>query len=80
MIMSMDIEDFCEFVKIGKEKEQEERLHAQWVSMLPAMSRKELKYISFEDYIDQCLGKNIDLRPADEIIKELEALHGGKLI
>ena len=37
------------------------------------------KYISFENYVEQCTGKNIDLRPAEDIIAELEEMHGVKL-
>ncbi len=78
--MKMEIGLFCRFVTKGMEKEQEERIHAQWVSMLPLMAIQQLKYMSFEQYKDQCLGRNIDMRPADEIIKELEDLHGMKLV
>ena len=62
------------------EKEQEERLHSQWVTMLPKMSTKELKYVSFNEYVDQCTGRNIDTRTSEEIIAELEELHGMKLV
>lgn len=79
-ILNMDVEMFLDFLKVAKEKETEERLHAQWVTMLPAMSKQELKYIPFSDYVDQCTGRNIDRRPAEEIIAELEALHGTKLV
>lgn len=80
LIMQMDVKTFIKFIQTGKEKEREERLHRQWTSMLPAMSKQELKYVSFEDYINQCTGKNIDLRSSEEIIKELETLHGRKLV
>lgn len=80
LILKMNITDFCKFVQIGREKEEEERIHAQWVSMLPLMSMQQLKYMPFEEYKNQCLGKNIDTRPVDEIIKELEDLHGMKLV
>lgn len=80
LILQMSIEDFCRFIKIAREKETDERIHAQWVSMLPLMSMQQLKYMSYEEYKKQCLGENIDTRPADEIIKELEDLHGQKLV
>lgn len=80
LILKMNIIDFCRFIKIGREKEENERFYTQWVSMLPLMSLQYLKYISFEEYKNQCKGKNIDTRPADEIIKELEDLHGMKLV
>jgi len=80
LIMKMDIKSFCQFVKTGREKERDEMIRKQWVSMLPYMSMQQIKYMSFEQYRDQCLGKNIDTRSADEIINELENLHGHKLV
>lgn len=79
-IMQLSINDFNRFIKIAKDKEKEEQIRAQWVSMLPYMSMKQLKYISLEEYKNQCTGKNIDIRPAEDIIKELENLHGTKLV
>lgn len=77
--MQMDVIDFCEMVSVGKEKEQNDRFFQQWIQFLVPMSKQELKYISFENYVEQCTGKNIDLRPAEDIIAELESLHGAKL-
>lgn len=77
--MQMDVCDFCDMVKVGKDKEQNDRFFQQWIQYLVPMSKQELKYVSFEDYVDQCTGRNIDLRPAEDIIAELEELHGTKL-
>lgn len=79
-LYDLDVQTFAEVLKLGKQQEEREYLHRQWVSMLPKMSSKELKYIPFEEYIDQCTGRNIDMRPAEEIIKELEELHGKKIV
>lgn len=46
----------------------------QWCGMLPSL----VKYMSFDEFYDQMTGANIDLRPTEEIIKELEELHHGK--
>lgn len=79
-MLELDVVTFADVLRIGKEKEQEERLHSQWVTMLPKMSTKELKYVSFNEYVDQCTGRNIDTRTSEEIIAELEELHGMKLV
>ena len=46
----------------------------QWLSMLPMMASKVLKFMSFEEYYDQVSGRNIDLRPDEEILAEVEAI------
>lgn len=71
----MDVPDFLRFLKIAREKEREETARSQWVLHLPYMSMGLMKYVSFEEYYDKISGKNVDLRPAEEIIKEIEALH-----
>ena len=42
--------------------------------MLPMMASKVLKFMSFEEYYDQVSGRNIDLRPDEEILAEVEAI------
>lgn len=76
----MDVETFVEMVQIAMEKEQEELAHRQWCAMLPFMSMGMLKYTSFQEYFEKLSGKNVDLRPASEIIAEIEELHqkGGR--
>ena len=71
----MDIDEFFDLVEIATKKEKEDTLHRQWCSMLPFMSLKVLEYMSFTEYIDKCSGRNIDMRPAHEIIAEIEAAH-----
>lgn len=80
LIMKLPIERFADFMRIAREKEQDEFIHAQWTVLLPDMSKGYLKYMSFEHYKEQCTGKHIDFRSSDEIIKELEELHGKKLL
>lgn len=71
----MEVMDFLIFLQKAIEKEEEEHIRAQWVTMLPYMSIKRLKYMSFSDYKDQVTGKNIDTRPAEEIIRDIEETH-----
>lgn len=57
-----------------------ERIRDEWVTLLPWMQAGHLKLIQFDDYFDQRTGRNIDRRPADQIIAELEKLHGRRLV
>ena len=56
------------------------RIRDEWVALLPWMQSGQLKLIQFDDYYDQRTGRNIDARPASEIIAELEQLHGRRLV
>lgn len=67
--------DFCDFVEYANEKEKEERYKAEWNALYPFMISKLIKYVSFKEYVEICTGANIDTRPADEIIAEIEELH-----
>ena len=75
----MELDVFIDFIKKAGEKEKEERIHNQWVSMLPYMSLKQLEYISFQKYKEKVTGANIDMRPTSEIIKEIEEIHRKKV-
>lgn len=68
----MEFEEFCFYVM---NKQKEEELKGEWLSLYPFMCMKMLKFMSFKDYSEQRQGKNIDLRPTEEIIKEIEELH-----
>lgn len=71
----MDIDLLLDLLNLINQKEQEDKAYRQWCSMLPFMSLNMLEYISFNEYADKLNGKNIDLRPRGEIIKELEEIH-----
>ncbi len=70
-IENMDLNSFCSFVKLAKKKDFEERLYMQWCGMLPRFE----EYMSWNEFYDKMTGANIDLRPANEIISEIERLH-----
>ena len=72
-IFSMEVLDFLLFLQKAKEKELEEQIRQQWIIQLPHMTKDN--YVSFSDYYDRVTGRNIDTRPADAIIKEIEELH-----
>lgn len=70
-ILKFGIVDFAKFCKKAKEKEEEEKTYMQWCAMLPRMA----KYITYGEFKDMLTVK-IDTRPAEEIIEEIEKLHG----
>lgn len=74
-IMQMDVGMFLKFVIKAKEEERREQIQRQWTAMLPLMSIQYLKYKPFEEYYESCIGSNIDMRPAEEIIAEIEGAH-----
>lgn len=73
--MRMDVGKFLVFILKAKEEEQREQIRKQWTAMLPLMSIQYLKYVSFEKYYEQCTGADIDMRPTEEIIAEIEEAH-----
>jgi hypothetical protein len=72
-IEEMELIEFVEFVNLARNKENEDKLWQQWCAMLPQF----LEYKTFESFKDDMTGANIDMRPADVIIKEIEELHKG---
>lgn len=42
----------------------------QWVAYLPHMTKDT--FVSFDDYLDQATGRNIDKRSTEEILMELD--------
>lgn len=71
----MSLQEFIDFVRLAREKDHEEKWHQQWCAMLPELK----EYMSFDEFLNRMTGRNIDVRPNEEIIKELEELHGKKL-
>lgn len=52
-------------------EERRTQAREQWLSMLPMMIKKEVKYMSWEDYWDRVSGATYDTRPAEEILAEV---------
>lgn len=68
----MALFDFVGFYKTAREQEQKERHYQAWCSLLPHMTKEN--YMSFEELHDLLSGKNIDTRPASEILDEVEEI------
>lgn len=73
--MRMDAGKFIKFVLNALEMERKEQIRKQWTAMLPLMSIQYLQYMSFDDYYQRCTGANIDLRPTEEILADIEETH-----
>lgn len=73
-IQEVDLFEFIDFVNLARKKDKEEKLYIQWCAMLPQFNQ----YVKFEEFMDMMTGSNIDMRPAEEIIKEIEELHAMK--
>lgn len=70
----LSVEKFCELIILALEQEKRAEYRAEWLVLLPSMISQG-KYMSFDDYYDTVTGKNIDMRPAEEIIAEIDKLH-----
>jgi len=68
----MSIREFAKFYKVAKDKEVREQNYIAYCHYLPYMDKKT--FISFDDYHKRCTGENIDTRPAEEIMAEVEAI------
>lgn len=55
-------------------EERRTQAREQWLVMLPMMLKKEMRFISYEDYWDRVSGQSIDTRPAEEILAEVEEI------
>lgn len=53
------------------EAERDDRIWLQWAIQLPAMGMAG-KMVSFKEYKDTVTGANIDRRPVEEILAELD--------
>lgn len=69
--MALPLPDFLALYAKGREKEQESRIFLQWAIQLPLMATAD-KYTPYQEYYDRLTGANIDTRPAEVIMAEIE--------
>lgn len=67
--MNLPFGDGLQLLQRAMEKEQDGRIFLQWAVQLPFMDPQHP--VPYRDYKDRVTGKNLDLRPAREIIDEL---------
>ena len=76
VVLAMPFRDGLELLESGLEHERDQMLHRQWCALLPLMNMKMLAFEPFNQYKERLTGSGLDLRPADEIVEEIKALHG----
>lgn len=77
--MGLDAAVGVPLIEKAREADEDDRIRAEWTALLPWMQSGHLKLIQFQEYLDQRTGRNVDRRPADEVIADLEKLHGRRL-
>lgn len=70
----MELGDLLELINLVLEEEKREEKRQEWLHLLPLMITSE-KYMAFNDYYDMVTGKNIDMRPTEVILAEIDAAH-----
>ncbi len=76
-ILNMNILDFFIFYEKATESIAEERIYKQWLVQLPHMTKDTYK--PYSEYYESQTMKNVDKRSADEIIAEIEDIHGKEI-
>ena len=70
----LSLEQFVKLVLMALEEESKEKYRAEWLSLLPCMIFTN-HYMTFEQYYETVTGANIDMRPAEEIMAEIDRKH-----
>lgn len=70
----LSIDQTLELVLMAIESEVKERYRKEWLALLPMMLLTN-HYMTFDQYYETCSGKNIDMRPVEEIIAEIDRIH-----
>lgn len=70
----LSVEQFVKLILIALEDEQKERYRQEWLALIPTMVYGN-HYMTFEQYYETVTGANIDMRPTEEIIAEIDRKH-----
>lgn len=68
----MGVKEFTDIYKVAKKVEQREQMYLAWVVQLPHMDKEH--FTPFQEYFDKCTGANLDNRPAEEILSQVEEI------
>ena len=77
-LLQLPFGEFCELAVAASKQMEREEIKRQWIALLPFMYMKQLKFMSFQEYLESCTGATIDRRPAQEIIDEILAVHNAE--
>ena len=72
-IESLDVVLFHDLAIKILEENRVEAIQRRWLQLIPAMSMGFIKEISFQDYLERN-SQTFDMRPAEEILKEVEEI------
>ena len=70
-ISELDTDVAYELFAEIRTKKREERAWEQWLELLPHMVLKRMNFIEFEDFKNRISGSDIDIRPIEEIMKDV---------
>lgn len=73
-IEAIDIINLAEILKVAVEKTRRDTVYAEWVALQPFMVIKWIKFMQFSEYYDHRTGVDIDMRPAEDILAEVEEI------
>lgn len=71
----MPVKEGVKLLAYARKAERDDRIYLQWCSLSPFMYMHLLKFMTFTEFRDAVTGDNIDMRPEEEIIAEIKALH-----
>jgi len=74
LTLPLSVEKYCEIIMLAIESEVKENRRKEWLAMIPTMMLAG-EYMTFDEYYEKATGKNIDMRPTDVIIAEIDAKH-----
>ena len=72
-IKEMSFGEFIDFVKFAIKLSTKERIENMYFALLPVIAMQG-KIISFDDFYDKMTGANLDMRTAEEILRESEEI------
>ena len=72
-IMEMRFDEFIDFVALAIKNENKDKAYKEYLALLPSLIRVG-KYMTFDKFYDEITGKNLDFRPAEEILRESEEI------
>ena len=70
----LDIGQTLKLLNLAVEEEAKDRYRSEWTALLPVMVFAN-HYMTFDQYYETCTGKNVDTRPVEEIITEIDRKH-----
>ncbi len=70
----MQLDEFTDFLILAINKEKKDIIRSEYLALLPFMTLRG-KYMDFQKFYDTVTGANIDWRPAEEIIAEIDRAH-----